>query len=105
MKVLGYAKDERRPPDTETAADELPEFKPLMLKGLTYPEALVSMRATGCAIRRQHWCAPVVRLIDGKPHLDNEDEVEPFTPTAEDRRAGNWEMSPNPAHLQGGSER
>lgn len=69
-----------------------------MLRGLTFAQALASMRATGCAIRRNHWCAPIVRLVDGRPHLDDEGEVEsaPYHPATDDRRAADWEMIPSP---------
>lgn len=77
--------------------EELPKFEPLMLRGLGWGEAVKAMQATGCAVRRPHWCAPIVRLIDGKPHFDDEGEtVESFKPTASDRRSQDWEMIPNP---------
>jgi hypothetical protein len=74
-----------------------PTVEPFMLRGLGWGEALNAMKATGCAVRRNHWCAPIVRLIDGKPHFDDEGEiVEPFTPTVADRRSKDWQMIANP---------
>jgi hypothetical protein len=77
---------------------EMPDLKPLMLAGLTWPQAKQQMRLTGCAVRRNHWCAPIVRLIDGRPALDDEGEIveAEFLPTIEDARADDWSMTENP---------
>lgn len=87
-----------KPSEVLSKAAEMPTFEPFMLRGLGWGEALDQMKLTGCAVRRQHWCAPIVRLIDGKPHFDDEGEiVEPFKPRASERRSKDWEMIPNPA--------
>lgn len=85
-------------PTSEEEMGEMPRFAPFMLGGLTWPQAKQQMRLTGCAVRRNHWCAPIVRLIDGKPALDDEGEiVEPiFLPTIEDAKSDDWAMIENP---------
>lgn len=74
-----------------------PPFEPFMLRGLSYAEALQQMRLTDCAVRRDHWCAPVVRLVDGEPMIDDEGDLWPFLLLGDDRRARDWGMVPNPA--------
>ncbi|MDP3853647.1 hypothetical protein [Phenylobacterium sp.] len=74
-----------------------PSFDPFMLHGLSYTEALQQMRLTDCAVRRDHWCAPVVRLVDGRPMLDDEGDLSPLLLLGDDRRARDWGMIPNPA--------
>lgn len=94
--VAGYrsATDASTPPSAQ--ADTMPELKPLMLRSLFYDEAVRQMKATGCAIRRNHWCAPIVAMRGGKPTLDDEGELQPWKPTAADRKARDWEMVDDP---------
>lgn len=73
-----------------------PDLKPFMLRGLTYVDALNAAKATGCAIRRNHWCAPVVVWNGARAMLDDESELSPFTLAREDRGATDWEMTPHP---------
>jgi hypothetical protein len=75
---------------------ELPEFKPFMLRGLSYADVLHQMRVTGCAGRRNHWCAPVLVYQGTRLLLDNEDEIHPWKATADDRKATDWEMVDQP---------
>lgn len=74
----------------------VPQFPPFMLRCLTYSEALQQMRHTGCAIRRQHWCSPVVVYEGTQLIFDNEDQRDLWKPTREDQKARDWEMTPHP---------
>lgn len=73
-------------------SDAMPEPKPFMLRGLRYAEAIQQMRLTSCAIRRNHWCAPVVINKGTRFFLDDEGELSPWKALTEDRRAQDWEM-------------
>lgn len=78
--------------------DALPDFKPLMLSGLSYDEVIHQMRQTGCAARRLHWCAPL--LVMGPRRglwLDDEGERRQYVPTLSDRACPDWVMVENPA--------
>lgn len=75
---------------------EMPDLKPFMLRCLTYSEALQAMRHTGCAIRRNHWCAPVLIYEGTRLLLDDEDARHPWKATRDDRTATDWEMTPHP---------
>ena len=75
-----------------TEAPRLPDFKPFMLRGLTYAEVLQQMRVTGCAGRRNHWCAPVLVYEGSRLELDDDGERQPWTAFADDRKARDWEM-------------
>lgn len=77
--------------------DTLPAFPPIMLRGLRYVEAIQQMRVTGCAIRRNHWCAPILINKGSRFFLDDEGELKPWKALAEDRRASDWEMVERPA--------
>lgn len=57
--------------------DRMPDFKPFMLRGLSYMDALNAAKATGCAIRRNHWCAPVVVWNGSRAMLDDEGQRRP----------------------------
>lgn len=74
-------------------ADQMPTLEPLRLSGLTYAKALKQMRETGCALRRPHWCNPVVvRDKDGSLWMDDEGEREPWSPAGDDDLADDWQM-------------
>lgn len=81
-------------------SDVLPDLEPVMLRGLTWPQALAGLEAVDCAIRREHWCSPVVILRDGNPVLDDDGEIKPFTfmrgsqGFKGDRWADDWMMVP-----------
>jgi hypothetical protein len=81
-------------------SDAPAKFEPFMLRCLTYGEALQSMRHTGCAIRRQHWCNPVLVYEGTRLVLDDEGDIRPWKPTGEDRRAVDWEMVAREAQPQ-----
>lgn len=73
--------------------DLLPDLKPLMLSRLSYDEALHAARVTGCALRRPHWCSPVLVLGPrGGRWLDDEGEMRQFVPTLSDRLTPDWMM-------------
>lgn len=77
----------------------MPDFAPFMLRCLTYAEVLQQMRVTGCAGRRNHWCAPVIVYEGARLIFDNEDQRDPWKPTREDRKAHDWEMVTKPEAL------
>jgi hypothetical protein len=72
--------------------DDMPQLKPLMLRCMTYGDVLRQMRVTGCAGRRNHWCAPVLVYRGTKLLLDDEGEMRPWRANADDRRSSDWEM-------------
>lgn len=74
--------------------DEVPAFPPFMLTGLTYAEAKTQARATGCALRRPHWCTPVLVYEEGRLWLDDEGIVSVWVTAPEDMRASDWMMVP-----------
>lgn len=86
------------------SADELPDLRPILLGGLTWKQARSALEAVDCAIRREHWCSPVVILHEGRLTLDDDGELSPFTPMpagvakvfgcGADRTAQDWMMVP-----------
>lgn len=74
--------------------DALPDFEPLMLSALSYGQAIQQMRATGCSVRRPHWCAPVLLIDHDRIVMDDEGELTAWEPTPEDKRARDWSMVP-----------
>lgn len=72
-------------------SDRLPDFKPLMLTGLSYSEAIHQARETGCSLRRLHWCNPVLVIGPrGGRVLDDEGERKQYVPTIGDMNAIDW---------------
>lgn len=68
-----------------------------MLSGLTWGSAQRAMKATGCAVRRPHWCNPVVVLdASGKPVIDDDGEIHTDWIDNSDRRARDWQMVEDP---------
>ena len=74
--------------------DALPDFAPTMLRGLRWSQALNALRAVDCAVRRDHWCSPVVVLIDGQSWQDDDGDLTPFVFMDGDRRSADWSMTP-----------
>jgi hypothetical protein len=72
--------------------DTLPAFEPLMLSGLAYTSALKQQRATGCALRRPHWCQPILVNTSEGLMMDDEGEFSPWEPSSDDERARDWQM-------------
>ena len=74
--------------------DTLPDLRPILLSGLTWTEAKGGLERVDCALRRPHWCSPVVILRDGKLTIDDDGEFRPFTfaPRMGDRWARDWMM-------------
>lgn len=69
--------------------DALPAFEPVELWGLTYRQAMNSARA-GLAVRRAHWCSPVV-IFEGDAFLiDDDGDLSPYEHCRDDRRASDW---------------
>lgn len=77
----------------------MPELFPLLLKGMRYGEAVIQMKATGCGLRRPHWCAPMLAWVDGCIMFDNEGDLSAWEPTDDDRTASDWEMVDRPAGI------
>lgn len=71
-----------------------PDLKPVQLCGLTWKKALKSLGAVDCALRRPHWCSPVVILKDGLPVIDDDGEIKPFDFLPGDKTAKDWAMVP-----------
>lgn len=69
--------------------DALPVFEPFELWGLTYDGAMGSAKV-GMAVRRAHWCSPVVIHEGGKFLIDDDGELSRYVPTWDDRRADDW---------------
>ena len=76
------------------ALDELPDLKPVQLCGLSWKQALKALGAVDCALRRPHWCSPVVILKDGMPVIDDDGDIKPFDFMPGDRTAMDWAMVP-----------
>lgn len=74
--------------------DPLPDLAPVMLTGLRWDQARSALDAIDCAARREHWCSPVVILLDGKPVIDDDGEIKPFTFMPGDRRFADWMLVP-----------
>lgn len=70
--------------------DLIPDFKPMMLCGLTWQQVQNQLRAVDCAARRPHWCSPVVILQGGDPVIDDDGDILPLQLRADDRRADDW---------------
>lgn len=69
--------------------DVMPELKPVELWGLSYDGAMGSARA-GMAVRRAHWCSPVVIYENGEYLIDDDGETHPYEHPRDDRRATDW---------------
>lgn len=76
--------------------DVLPTFEPLMLSGLKYSEAIRQMKETGCALRRPHWCSPVLVYEQERVWFDDEGQCVPWSSAFEDMAATDWMMVPRP---------
>ena len=78
----------------EACPDCDPVFPPLMLSGLTYAQAKLQARITGCAIRRPHWCNPVLIWEGDRLWMDDEGETIVWSREGanEDMRADDWIM-------------
>lgn len=74
------------------ASDAMPELKPLLLSNLSYSAAVKQMRLTGCAVRRPHWCDPVLIWWNDRVMMDDGEEFLTWEPTGEDERASDWLM-------------
>lgn len=74
--------------------DRLPDLAPAMLSGLTWAQARSALGAVDCALRRPHWCSPVVILSEGKLTQDDDGDLSPFTFMRGDRSASDWMMVP-----------
>lgn len=74
--------------------DRLPDLQPVALCGLSWDEARSSITAVDCAIRRPHWCSPVVILHNGKLVIDDDGDIKPFEFMSGDRGARDWMMVP-----------
>ena len=71
-----------------------PALEPIMLHGLTWKQALEGLKAVDCAARRAHWCSPVVILQGGKPVIDDDGDILPFSFMRGDRSADDWVLVP-----------
>lgn len=71
-------------------------LRPVMLCGLTWKQALNGLKAVDCALRRPHWCSPVVVLVGDTLLIDDDGDMKPFsfTPRMGDRYAKDWMMVP-----------
>lgn len=74
--------------------DPLPNFVPVMLSGLTWKEAHAALMRVDCAIRRAHWCSPVMILHEGALTIDSDGDLYPYSPFGPDGRARDWSMVP-----------
>lgn len=74
--------------------DNRPQLSPVALSGLTWKQAERALRAVDCALRRPHWCDPVVVLIDGKLMLDSGDDMYLLRHMRGDKSASDWSMVP-----------
>lgn len=70
-----------------------PDLAPIELWGLTYAQAVEGAK-TGMAMRRPHWCAPVVVWNGRKLVLDDDGEIGPWRSTVSDRKAADWNVCP-----------
>lgn len=75
-------------------SDIVPDFQPEMLCGLKWAQASAALARVDCAIRRDHWCSPVVVLIDGEHVIDSDGDIAPFDFGPGDRSASDWSMVP-----------
>lgn len=70
--------------------DVLPDFKPVPLWGLTWEQARNAAKV-GLAIRRAHWCSPVVIWSEQDGfQLDDDGDLARFVPTPQERNATDW---------------
>lgn len=75
--------------------DALPDLTPVMLSGLTWDEAKSALQHVDCAVRRPHWCSPVVILgQDGEPIMDSDGDLYALELDRYDRHARDWSMTP-----------
>jgi hypothetical protein len=86
--------DERIP--CRACTDPLPAFEPFMLRGLSFEQAMNSMRVTGCAVRRPHWCSPVLVMDGDKVLIDDDGEMSAYRSILDERSATDWEMVERP---------
>ena len=74
--------------------DTMPSLAPVLLSGLTWKEALANLLSVDCALRRPHWCSPVMILQDGVLTQDDDGEMSPFSFMSGDERTKDWMMVP-----------
>jgi hypothetical protein len=72
----------------------MPDLRPLMLCGLTWTQAKRAIGAVTCALRRPHWCSPVVIIQNGELVIDDDGDILPFSLMPGDRWAHDWMMVP-----------
>lgn len=74
--------------------DTMEHLAPVMLRRMTWAQARRCLSAVDCAIRRDHWCSPVVVLIDGLRWIDSDGDLLPFSLHGDDATASDWSMVP-----------
>ncbi len=79
-------------PDGHTKGEELLVFAPLMLTNLKYSEAIRQMKETGCALRRPHWCSPVLVYEQERVWFDDDGQCVSWSSAFEDMAADDWMM-------------
>ncbi|KQN09835.1 hypothetical protein ASE85_02555 [Sphingobium sp. Leaf26] len=72
----------------------MPQIAPVLLSGLTWKQAFANLLAVDCALRRPHWCSPIMILHNGVLTQDDDGEMSPFSFMSDDERAKDWMMVP-----------